>query len=264
MAQLVQVRPLDIDKWHGKKGKESFAGTFTVTALVDSRTSQYKSGLTPEEITKYSALIGQDLNGRYNREKPHEFWDSEAAAIRLENRTNFIDREDPLGYIQYKILLGSKYIANSMKEYEEGLWPEALFVIVDEETDNEIQASKINLINEAIIQGSKLSDDRKSDIILILSGKLTRGKSSNFLTVELNNLIQKNAEDVLRYIKTDKKLLATEATVLEAIQRNVLQKVGHRVMYLDSVIGESVPDAAEYLEKSENQELKLRILKSLD
>ena len=81
--------------------------------------------------------------------------------------------------------------------------------------------------------------------------------------MELNKLIQKQPKDVLRLINTDKKALATEAMVLEALQRDVLQKAGHRVMYMDSVIGEDVFSAAEYLEKKENQELKIRILNSL-
>lgn len=259
----IQVRPLDVDKWHGKKGKESFTGTFTVTPLVDAATGKYKTGLTEEEETEYGKLLRVDLNPRYNRLKPHEFWDSESAAIRLENRTNFIDKEDPIGFIHTKTLLASKYIANSMKEWQEGLWPDALFVIVDEDTDSEIEASKLNLINECIIKSAELTDERKSSIILILGGKITKGKSPNYITVELNKLIQKQPKDVLRLINSDKKALATEAMVLEALQRDILQKAGHRVMYMDSVIGEDVFSAAEYLEKKENQELKIRILNSL-
>lgn len=264
MVNQVQVRPLPIEKWHGKVGKESFAGSFTVTPLVDSTTSRYKANLTDEEITQYEEILKVDLNTRYTRGVPHPFWDSESAAIRLENRTNFVDKEDPIGFLKYKILLSSKYIANSMQEYEEGLWPEALFVIVDEETDNEIQASKVNLMNSAVLEASKLTDDRKRDIILILSGKIAKGKSPNFLTVEMNSLIQKQPEDVLKYINMDKKTMATEAMVLEGLQRSVLQKAGHRIMYMDSIIGEDTVDAAQYLEKKENQELKLRILNQLN
>lgn len=264
MSTKIQVRPLDIEKWHGKKGAESFAGSFTVTALVSGTTNTYKSGLTREEEEEYGAILRQDISSRYDRNKPHEFWDSEAAAVKLENKTNFIDKGEALGYIHYKILLNSKYVANSVKEYEEGMWPEALFVIVDEETDSDIKASKISIIKEVFAKSASLSKDKKADIVLILSGKLIRGKSDNYVEVAFDEEVQKNPNDVLNVIKMDKKKTATHALILEAIQKYVLTKAGHRYMYHDSIIGEDIYSTIDYLEKPENQELKLRIIDTVN
>ena len=260
----IQVRPLPIEKWHKLSGKDSFAGKFTITPLIDDSTGMYKTGMTSEELEKYGKILGQDLTPRYDSQKPHYFWDSEAAAIKLENRTNFIDKTDPIGFINYKTLVGSKYIANNMKEWEEGLWPDAVFVIVDEETDSDIKASKIAIIKSAILETAKLSKDRKAAIVLILSGKLVRGKSDNFVEVALDEEINKNPAEVLRLAKLDKGQMATQALVLEAIQRGALQKAGHRIMYMDSIIGEDIYSAADYLEDPKNQELKLRIQTTLN
>ena len=260
----IQVRPLDIEKWHGKKGAESFTGTFTVTPLVSGTTGSYKTGLTEEEVVEYGKILNQNLSARYDRNKPHEFWDSESAAVKLENKTNFIDKKEALGYIHYKILLNSKFVANSMKEYEEGLWPEAIFVIVDEETDSDIKASKLSVIKQVILEGHKLSKDKKADIVLILSGKLIRGKSDNFVEVAFDEEVQKNPADVLRVMKMDKKQMATHALVLEALQKYILTKAGHRFMYHDSIIGEDIYSTVDYLEKPENQELKLRITEAVN
>lgn len=260
----IQVRPLDIEKWHGKKGAESFAGTFTVTALVSGTTGSYKTGLSPEEEEEYGKLLRQDLSARHDRNKAHEFWDSEAAAVKLENKTNFIDKGEALGFVHYKILLNSKFVANSMKEYEEGLWPEALFVIVDEDTDSDIKASKISIIKEVFAKSAELSKDKKADIILVLSGRLVRGKSDNFIEVAFDEEVQKNPKDVLNIIKMDKKKTATHALILEAQQKYILNKAGHRYMYHDSILGDDIYSTIEYLEKPENQELKLRITQAVN
>ena len=151
-----------------------------------------------------------------------------------------------------------------MKEYEEGLWPEAIFVIVDEETDSDIKASKLSIIKQVILEGHKLSKDKKADIVLILSGKLIRGKSDNFVEVAFDEEVQKNPADVLRVMKMDKKQMATHALVLEALQKYVLTKAGHRFMYHDSIIGEDIYSTVDYLEKPENQELKLRITQAVN
>ena len=58
----------------------------------------------------------------------------------------------------------------------------------------------------------------------------------------------------------DKEDLATNALVLEALQRNVLEKVGHKIMYHESVIGQDIYDVIKYMNAPENQEFKLRIL----
>lgn len=259
MSRRIQVRPLNIERWHGKTGSESFAGSFTITPLVDAATRTYKTMLSPEEIEKFSKEIGEDLTPKLSNDKPHTFWDSEAVAVRLENRTNFIDVDQTLGYIQSRFLLGSKYVANSMKEWEEGLWPEAQFVIIDEETDSDIKASKLQITKSAIIESAKLPKDRKVAIILILSGKIVGNKSDNFIEVALDEEIQKNPQEVLNYIKMDKKEILTHGLILEALQRYVITKVGHRYMYHDSVIGEDIYEAIKYLNTPENQELKLRI-----
>ena len=264
MSKQIQVRPLDVEKWHGFKGKDDFGKAFTVTPLVDGNSSTYKTGLSPEEIKEYSEIFGMDLTPRYNKEKPHHFWDSETPAVKLERRTNLINVDEPVGYIQSKVLLSSKYVANSIQEYQEGLWPDAQFVIVDEDVDNEIAASKIELVEEAIIKASSLSTDKKAAIVLILSGKLAKGKSDNFIKVALRKEIDKDPGEVLRLMKMDAKQTATHALVLEALQRFILTKAGHRIMYHDSSLGDSVYEVVDYLEDKANQDLKLRIIEQLN
>ena len=46
---LVEVRPLPEKKWHGKKGKDSFAQPKTIEVLYDEKLGAYATGLTEEE-----------------------------------------------------------------------------------------------------------------------------------------------------------------------------------------------------------------------
>jgi len=50
---LVEVRPIEKKKWHGKTGKDSFARPVVVEALINVRTNTYDTGLTEEDKKDY-------------------------------------------------------------------------------------------------------------------------------------------------------------------------------------------------------------------
>ena len=62
----------------------------------------------------------------------------------------------------------------------------------------------------------------------------------------------------------DKDELATHALVLEALQRHIFEKVGHKIMYHDSNLGEDIYDVVKYINSPENQEFKVRILAQIN
>lgn len=260
----VEVRPLPTTKWHGKKGEESFTRPQKFNPLVDARTMKYASGLTPAEEEKYGGLLQQDLTAHYVPGKEHPFWDSPLMAIKLDNSTMFLDTNVPLDYVKIKAMKACKFVANSMKEYNEGLYPEATHVIYDESEEVEERASKVALEQKAIVEQAKLSKTRKLQIILIMSGKDLKNQSDDFVTVALSDLIKESPSEVLRYIQQDKKEVLLHALVIECLQKGVLRKEGHKIMYMSSVIGGDELDAAEYLLQDENNELKLRLMKAVN
>lgn len=275
----VEIKPLDIKKWHGKKGKESFQRPIKLHALVDADTNQYATGLDyvnktfkhPDkegemmtEAEYYGHILGQDLSPIFNLEKPHPFWDGTTPVIKLENNTTILKTEKPLDYIKYKIAKASRFIANSYKEWEEGLFPDATHYIFDEKEEAEVKASKVSLKNNAIIEASKLSLGRKIQIVMVLSEKNLKNQSENFVLVELDKLIEAKPQEVLRLIRLDEEDLTLHAMVLEALQKNILRKVGHKIMYFDSVLGEEPVDVVEYLKANENQDFKLKLMSQLN
>ena len=274
---LVEIKPIELKRWHGKIGKDSFTRAKKIQALIDPETMQYKTGLdnmnktythpkTEEQVTEleyYGAIIGKDLSPLAN-DKPHEFWDSNLAVVKLENNTIFLNTDNPLDYIKWKICKASKFVANSMKEYDEGMFPEATHVIFDEAEEIEAKATKVELRKKATIECSKLSLSKKIQIVMILGDKNLKNQSSDFVEVEIDNLIQKRAGDVLEIINRDDEDTALHAMILEALQKSVLRKTGHKIVYFDSVLGGEVVDVVDYLKKPENQDLKLRLMSQLN
>lgn len=252
------------DKWHGKKGAESFTRPKKISALVDGNSMTYATGLSPEDVKKYSEIFKTDLSNNYDPDTPHPFWDSPLGVIKLENNTQLFDIRQDINAIRVKIMKASKFVANSYKEWQEGKWPEAHHYIHDETEDVEIKASKVALKHKAILESSKLSKSRKLQILMVATQKDLKDQSDDFVTVAMGDLIDEDPDKALRFIQQDKTEVANHALVIEAIQKNVLRKVGHKIMYMDSTLGGDELDVARYLTAEENNELKIRLMSAVN
>jgi len=171
----------------------------------------------------------------------------------------FFDTENPLDYIKVKILKASKFVANSLKEYEEGFYPEATYIITDEAEEVEAKASKIALKKQAIMECFKLGRDRKAQLIMIITGVNTKNRSEDFVEVELDKIIEKQPAELLRYMQLNPAETYVHAMILEALQKGVLRKQGHKILYHDAILGNDIDEVIAYFLMDENQELKLRI-----
>lgn len=261
--KLIEIRPIEVKKWHEKSKEESFTRAKKIQALVDSNTMKYATGLTVDEIkelTEGEGAVNYDLTDHFNMRVPHPFWDGPMGVIKLENNTMFFDISQPLKFIHFKIMKASKYVANSPSEYEQGLWPEATHVIWDESEQLEMKATKIEIKNRAIIELSKLDTQRKKEIILILRGKSTSGNSEAFLVPILDEIVTNSAQELLDVVNMDKKELKTRAIVIEGLNRGVLRKDGHRIFYMDSPLGEDEASVVKYLMDDANQDFKMTII----
>ena len=262
---LIEIRPIETLKWHGKTGEESFAVPKKIQALVDGKTRKYATGLSDEEKKKLEEELNVDLSDNYSPDAPHPFWDSNNAILRLPNSTIFLDKELPIELIKLRMAQASRFVANSMKDYEDGKFPEATHVIFNEAEENELKASKVEIRNKAIMESSKLSKDKKVEIILILKGKNLKGQSDNFVLVEMNNLIDDRANDVLRWIQNEDATFVTNyALVIECLQKGILVRDGHKIMHYDANLGGDEITVAEYLGQDENQELRLRLMQQVN
>lgn len=262
---IVEVKPIVAPKWHGRVGHEDFSVPKVYEVLFDTKTGQYATGLTDEEAEKYGELMGVDLKGNYKHSEPHPYWSSQAAQLKLPNETVTFNTETPSDFVKVKNLKASKFVANSLKEWEKGLYPEATHFISDEEEEDAILATKIQIKRKCSVIVSEMSLDEKANMAIILSGgdKVVPRNSQNKIDVELDKIIDEKPEKFLRFSQMDKTELYTRASVLEALHRNILTKEGTAVYYMSELIGYNTEEAIEWFMNPNNQAIKVAILEKL-
>jgi len=84
----IEVRPIEKQRWHNKKGAESFTRPKTLNVLIDSEKRQYATGLDYvnkvyqdrddkriklTEAEYYGKLLGVDLSANYIEGRLHPF-----------------------------------------------------------------------------------------------------------------------------------------------------------------------------------------------
>lgn len=260
---LVEVRPLPTNKWHSKKGKESFARPKDIEVLYDHNTGKYATGLTVEEASKYGKELGIDLSDTFNPNEPHIYWSTKPATIRLPNHTIVFDTDKPAEFVKVKNLKASKFVANSMKEWEDGKWPEASHVIFDETEEVNMKATKVAQRTDAIIMTSKMSDEDKANMVQILSKKTVRGRSTDYINVEIDAIIQDNPAEFLKYAKMGREEVYTRAMVLECINRNILTKESGSIFYMGEQIAFDYEEAIQWFRNPQNSKMKVAIFEKL-
>lgn len=260
---IVEVRPLPSTKWHGKKGKESFSQPKAVEVLYDPEIGGYATGLSDEEAEKYGKLLGADLGKVFNPIEPHPFWSAKASWAKLENKTMILDTERPSDFVKVANMKASKFVANSMKEFDNGLWPDATHVIFSEEEEMELKATKFQSKQAASVQLIDASLDRKIALVQILSNKNVKGRSPNFVDGVLSEIIEEKPEELLIALKMDKEETMIRSTVLEALQKNILTKQGAAIFYMGEKIGVDYEDSIKYFKDPNHQDMKVRLLEKL-
>lgn len=260
---LVQVRPIPLKKWHEKTGRDSFTQPKVIEVLYDTKLGAYATGLTKEEEEKYSKILGVDLSDRFIVDQPHPYWSTKPASIKLENKTVIFNTENPTDFVRVKNLKASKYVANSMREYEEGLFPEATHVIYDETEEAAEKSAKFSVKVKAMKLYTKMSADEKVNIIQILSDKTLRGRSDDFIDGAMEDLIENRTDDFIRYAQMDKDEVYVRAAILEGISRNILTKEGLSIFYMSELIGHEFEDAVKWFKDPQNSKMKVAILEKL-
>jgi hypothetical protein len=255
----VEIKPVDQKKWHGKTGEEDFTRPHTIRALVDARTNRYAVDLTTEELEKLGKELNEDLNTVYNPSLSVEsFWDSKQAEVKLENNLMIFDTSITLDRIKIAIASQSPYVANSLKEFEEGVFPLATHIMINEKEEVEAKASKIQVRNEAIRKSEELTKDEKVSILIVLGEKNYSEMSNNFIDVEIDKMINKDPKKFLFHLKQDN--IKLKSIVIDAIAKSILLKRGTQITYFESILGHSIDEVVNYLLDPDNESIKLAIM----
>jgi len=263
----IEIRPLNNSKWHGKTGKDEIAQPLVLECLMDS-SGKYATGLTKEEEIEYGEKLGVSLTSSYRSDEPHPFYSTRQSKLVLPYHTVILDTENPIDFIKYKYAKQSRYIAASMKAWENGDSPEASHVIYSEEEDMEVKANKASVKAQAYKLSLDMSDVVKQRIIAVMTDKLrnfksARGKDANFLIVEIERLIDDNPKLFIETATMEKDSLGAKAMVLEAIEQGVLTKEGSGIYYMSDLLGHGIEETASYFTNPVNSQIRIRVTDKL-
>jgi hypothetical protein len=262
LSNIVIVQPIPEKRWHGKMGKENFAQPKTYEVLYNKNTGAYDTGLTPEEADKYGKLLGVSLSDKFDHEGGNSYWATKPAWIPLPNHPITFNTEKPIDYVKVKNLKASDRVANNLKDYDEGKYPNATHYIVDEAEEVSNKAVKVAEYRKAIDFLNKMSTEDKMSMVQILSNKNLRGRGVDFVDVELDSILETpdNVDLFLRYARMGREEVALRATVLLGLAQNVLTKEGEAVYYMSEFIGMDIDAAVKWFKDPNNQKLKIAIL----
>lgn len=263
MANKVEVRPLEVKKWHGKKDKENFSRPKAIEVLYDETTGRYATGLTKEEAAEYGEKLSVDLSDTFNGEA-HPYWSTKTSWVILPNHTILLNPDKASDFVKIKNLKASKFVANSMEEYNNGKWPFATHVIHDEEEEVNLKAKLIQNKRKASEILLKLDKDAKIALILVIDGKNLKGRSDNFIDVAMENILDTKPEDFLKWAQFGREKVTLRSNVLEALQKNVLTKDPSGISYMGDLIGYGVDEVIDYLDKPEHNLVKIKILEHIN
>jgi len=263
VKRVIMVAPIDKEKWHGNKDDENIAAPKAIRALPD-RSHRYKVNISEKRLKELGVLLGQNTSTAFVDGKYHEFWDAKGTVIKLQNKSQAFDLSVPMNEIKHGILLADSMVANSMLEYTDGLWPEATHYIQDSEAETLAIATKDQRDTDITLKIAKLDREEKNNIIQILAKKDVSKLSDNFAIVEMAKLKREKPEELLLLLNDDRVKRSTEATIMRALETNVLKRDGMKIKYFDHPLGVSVKEVVEFFARDENQNLLLRIIGEME
>jgi len=275
MSKIIEVRPIQRDKWHGLPPEKDFARPFVLEALLDSRTHKYATGLNdtydekgnvvpnPDRI-RLEKATGYNLSDSFSTTEPHPFWSNQVSRVKLENRTNLFNLENPLEEIKYHMMKASRFIANSQLEYQEGKFPDAKFILYNEQEEVEAKAKQVEIKDKVNKLIQDLDTKQKSNIIQIVEGRDISKQGVSYITVEFDNVITKlGYSKMLALLTKDKTRISVHATIVSAVDKRILRKQGDLYFYFEEPLGD-IESAINFFLDPKNQLIKMQILEKLN
>ncbi len=264
----IEIRPIpgrnDIKKY--SENLEYYAKAHTIGPFVNPQTMKYESGLT-EKDREYLKKIGfpHNIDENYLR-VPHEFWESQAVRIGLVSTPMFLyPGKNTFDYIKWKYLLKSKYVYSSEAQMKTGTKLQATHYIYDESEETEIKASALERKNNLLLKVTKLTSQRKKDLILIITDEDVSNKADNYLTVKIDEILKdkSRAMELETLLDANEGSITIKAEVKKAIRANVLKKTQKGIMHFETNLGFGVEDVVKFLSDPENQDIYLNIKSKL-
>lgn len=254
------LKPIMTEKWHGlhKVGRTRFQDTQDVIqVLFDSKSGALATGLDNDTEARLSSSLGVSLANNSANEFWHDF------KIKLKDQTMIFNTDNPIEELQVYVMKASKFIANSQKELDAGKWPNAKYVIYDEQTELEKQASEVQTKAKAIDIFNNLSPEKKLDM-LKLYGKAVENSSNDFVYTKLYEIVENDPIDFIAQANKSPEEIKIKALIFDLEKIGILRRKGTAYLYNDQQVGFDYDDTVSYLLNPGNQELLVKLKDSLE
>ena len=255
---LVYVKPIIRKKWHGLNdlNRSKFQDTSDVLmALYDSRVGKLATGLDSDDESRLGSALGADLAST------SEYWSE--FRVKLKDQTMIYDLSIPLQEVQIKLLKASRFVANSQKEFDQGKWPAAKYIIFDEIQELEKKANEVELKTRAIEVFNNLSSEKKVDLLKIY-GRYTSDSSRDFVYTKLYEIVEENPGDFLQVASTTPEHIKIKALVFDLERTGVFRRKGTAYLYNDQQVGFDYDNTVENLLDPLKQELLVKLKSDLE
>lgn len=243
--------------------------TFTVPRL---RSGLFVDVLKKDEKNYLEYIMGlQDgaLNV-YNRE--NNFWDNQTeggiSKVRLGKQDTILHLNDPVEYIQYKILLANKeLIAPNLYALQENPKATYQFVLISNDEVSATARTKMSIKKQCYMEYGKIEENKdvlQAIVEIITSKTLAPNTPIEYLQTKAGELIEKDAKLFLSVIKDE--LLSTRILIKKCVEQGFISRKGD-FYYLrsdNSPLCEGGQDptltmAAKYLSNPKRQEMKFSL-----
>ena len=207
----------------------------------------FKSDTETPNIAKtilLRTMLERRLGGNIDLGPKSEFW--EIHKVKLGEGVHYYDLDIPTDELNYYILKSSREVADS--EIERYKFPDATYVIFDEDAEMDMARKKSSLKEEAFSELKEMTPDFKKQICRVLGKDMPNSKES-FIHQTLFEIIDKEDKGPQRFLevaKRSKENVRTEALVKEAISCGVLTKKDGRLhKTVGGVVGEPIGSDVE-------------------
>lgn len=278
------------------KGYDRFPGTYTMFLPYKELSGKYRTGLDPdalfleriaskeerdlkkkmlrEDLNRLQEATGLDLSPRssyYNfGARPEEKGGDivKVKAIKIYQKDNIFNLDNPLMEISYKWLSVHPQIASSYRAYEKGLYPSSTqFFVNNEDVEQELLYSKKTVINKAIVSLDLLSIEKRKKVARLLELPVADHTSESMVYNLLDTFIkgpevkagpfkgQDPVELFKKFADMDAQLLSVKDIVEQAITNSIYRiKAGGRIAEGEAEIFKSKDELVEYLYSDKGQE----------
>lgn len=242
---------------------EYFSKSTVISAFVNPVSLKYETGLTEEDKTYLKEQgFPYDINDNWIRGVAHPFWESDIAKTELKSSPVFLyPGQSLIDFVKYKYLQNNKYIYKSEEEMNTGSKPEASHFIYDEEVATEVKAVEIEETNTLLTKISKLSLEKKKNILLVILNEDVSNKAESYITVKFDEITKSKElkQHLIELLSEDAKEIAILADVKMAILKAVLRRSKQGIFFFDNNLGYSEKDVVKFLKEADNQEIYLTI-----